>query len=266
MTITSIPSPQAAPCPDAEVIFARGTNDAPGPGPVGEAFIDSLRSRVGPKSVGVYGVDYPATTDFPTALDGIWDARTHILTTAANCPQTKMVLGGFSQGAAVMGFITANVVPDGVSALGVPTPMPPETANHIAAVALFGTPSQRFMRAINNPAIVVGPQYRTKTIDLCVHDDLVCDPEGSSFAAHNLYTDNGMVDRAAVFAANALLAVWAADVPTPAATPPAAPAPLPLSAPAGPSAPPARLAGSPSAHLPAGLAAPGPAAPGPPLS
>src|SRR6476620_2614441 len=62
----------------------------------------------------------PDTTDFPTAVVGITDARTHVLATAANCPKTKIVLGGFSQGAAVTGFVTANVVPDGVSPLDVP--------------------------------------------------------------------------------------------------------------------------------------------------
>ena len=141
-----MPSAHAAECPDAEVVFARGTTEAPGVGPTGEAFVDSLRSRVGAKSVGVYAVDYPATTDFPTAVDGITDARAHILATASNCPHTKMVLGGFSQGAAVMGFVTANVVPDGVSASDVPAPLPPDAANHIAAVALFGKPSTRFMQ------------------------------------------------------------------------------------------------------------------------
>src|SRR6476661_10671109 len=121
-----LPSAQADPCPDAEVVFARGTTEAPGVGPTGEAFVDALRTQVGTKSVGVYAVDYPATTDFPTAVEGIADARTHVLSTAANCPRTKMVLGGFSQGAAVMGFVTANAVPDGVSAADVPAPMPPD--------------------------------------------------------------------------------------------------------------------------------------------
>ena len=32
-----IPLAQAAPCPDAEVVFARGTTEAPGPGPTGDA-------------------------------------------------------------------------------------------------------------------------------------------------------------------------------------------------------------------------------------
>jgi cutinase len=267
--IASIPTAQAAPCPDAEVVFARGTTEAPGLGPTGDAFVDSLRARVGAKSVGVYPVDYPATTDFPTAVVGITDARTHVLATAANCPHTKMVLGGFSQGAAVTGFVTANVVPDGVSALDVPAPMPPEIASHVAAVALFGKPSTRFMHAINDPPITVGQQYVAKTIDLCVDNDLVCDPKGSSFSAHNQYVEAGMVDQGAAFVANQLQASWAADGPVPTAPPAGAPTPSPLAAsapltppaPAAPVAAPAPSAG-PSPHLPsAPVTPPGPTTP-----
>jgi len=264
-----MPSALAAPCPDAEVVFARGTTELPGVGPTGDAFVDSLRSRVGPKSVGVYAVDYPATTDFPTAVQGITDARTHVLTTAANCPRTKMVLGGFSQGAAVMGFVTANAVPDGVSAGDVPAPMPPDVANHVAAVALFGKPSTRFMHAINDPPVEVGPLYLGKTIDLCVDNDLVCDSHGSSFSAHNEYVEAGMVDQGAAFVASQLQASWAADVPVPptsvAPSPQTPPAPVPLSGPAAPLAPsappaPSAAAAGPSPHLPqAPLTPPGPA-------
>lgn len=273
-----IPFAQAAPCPDAEVIFARGTTEAPGVGPTGEAFIDALRSRVVGKSVGVYAVDYPATTDFPTAVNGIVDARARVLATAANCPTTKMVLGGFSQGAAVMGFVTANVVPDGVSPLDVPAPMPPEVSNHVAAVALFGKPSTRFMRAINDPDITIGPNYVAKTIDLCVDNDLVCDSDGRSFSAHTQYQDTGMVDQGATFVANQLQASWAADAqvqpPAGGAAPsPQSPsAPLQLSAPAAPVAPPAPAAGSagPAPHLPSAPVPPGPpaapVAPPPPVA
>ena len=157
--------------------------------------MDSLRSRVGTKSMEVYPVDYPATTDFPTAMDGIRDASAHIESTATNCPNTNMVLGGFSQGAAVMGFVTANVIPDGAPE-GVPNPMPPDVADHVAAVALLGKPNDRFMRAINQPSITVGPLYADKTIDLCVPDDLVCS-SGRDFNAHMQYMETGMVDQAA---------------------------------------------------------------------
>jgi hypothetical protein len=237
-----MPAAHAAGCPDAEVIFARGTTEDPGPGPTGTEFIDALRNKLPGKSVGVYAVDYPATLDFATAVSGISDARARILTTAAACPDTKMVLGGFSQGAAVMGFVTASTVPDGVDPATVPAPMPPEIANHVAAVALFGKPSARFMRAINDPSVTVGPQYAAKTVDLCVDNDLVCDPTGRSFSAHNTYFDSGMVEQAAVYAANALQASWAAAAPGAPTTPAAPPVPVtahlggpaPLGPPPGP--------------------------------
>jgi cutinase len=260
-----IPAAHAAPCSDAEVIFARGTTELPGLGPTGDAFVNSLQSQLGGKSVGVYPVNYPATTDFRTAVDGINDARSHILATAAACPQTKMVLGGFSQGAAVMGFVTANVVPEGVSALTVPAPMPLELADHVAAVALFGKPSARFMRAINDPQIVIGPSYVDRTIDLCVDDDLVCDPDGKSFGVHSRYPEVGMADQGATLAAQKLEASWAADAATdaPASPVPAQPpAPALLSMPVTGDAPPSHGGGPtprPPGPAPAAAVLPGPA-------
>lgn len=231
------PVSSAAPCPDAEIVFARGTTEQPGVGPTGDAFVDALRTQVGGKSVSVYPVDYPATIEFSTAVQGIADARAHILSTVAACPDTKLVLGGFSQGAAVMGFVTASVVPDGVSADEVPAPMPPEVANHVAAVTLFGKPSSRFMGVLKDPDVVVGPYYAAKSIDLCVENDLVCDPKGRSFSAHNTYSEAGLVNQGATFAAQHLQALWAAEsveggpetstVPAPSQL--AAPAPSPLS-------------------------------------
>ena len=240
-------SASAQPCPDFEVVFARGTTEDPGLGPTGDAFVDSLRARIGTRSLGVYAVDYPATTDFPTALVGIRDAGTHVESTAANCPNTKMALGGFSQGAAVMGFVTANVIPDGAPE-GVPNPMPPDVASHVAAVALFGKPNDRFMRAINQPDVEIGPLYAAKTIDLCVPDDFVCS-SGRDFNAHMQYADTGMVDQAATFAAGRLLAS------SPPAAPPQVPAPAAsprqLSAPAAPPQAPAPAAPPPQSPPPA---------------
>ncbi len=184
-----VPSVNAQSCPDVEVVFARGTTEDPGVGPTGQAFVDSLRAQIGPRSMNVYPVDYPATTDFPTAVDGIRDASAHIEAMARNCPATNLVLGGFSQGAAVMGFVTANVIPDGAPE-GVPNPMPPDVADHVAAVALFGKPNERFMHAIGQPTITVGPQYAGKTIDLCVPDDFVCS-SGRDFNAHTQYMAAG---------------------------------------------------------------------------
>ena len=251
-----VPSASAQPCPDVEVVFARGTTED-GVGPTGQAFVDSLRARLGTKSIGVYPVDYPATTDFPTAIDGVKDASAHVRSMAAKCPNTNMVLGGFSQGAAVMGFVTANAIPDGVTASDVPQPMPPDVANHVAAVALFGKPNDRFMHAINQPSVAVGPLYAAKTIDLCVPEDPICS-SGLDFNAHMQYAETGMVDQAAAFTASHL----------PANPAPAAPAPSP--APAAPAPSPAPAAPPPASPAPAAPQSPAPAPspqpPGPQLS
>ncbi|MDT5072195.1 MAG: hypothetical protein QOH82_1515 [Mycobacterium sp.] len=205
-----VPVASAEPCPDVEVVFARGTGEAPGVGGVGQAFVDALRSQVGGRSVGVYGVDYPASSDFSndiafagTVVDGIRDESNHVQSMAKTCPNTRMVLGGYSQGAVVTGFTTADAVPPGVSALAVPPPMAPEAANHVAAVALFGKPSAEFLQSYGAPAIVIGPLYQPKTIDLCAQGDTICDgtPGGGPTVAHALYPVNGMVAQAAAFAA-----------------------------------------------------------------
>lgn len=201
---SAAPSAAAAGCPDVEVVFARGTGEPPGVGGMGQAFVDSVHSKIGPKSFGVYPVNYPATTEFPTAIDGIRDASHHVEQMAANCPTSKMVLGGFSQGAAVMGFTTAATIPDGAPA-DAPQPMPPEVADHVAAVALFGTPSNQFMNSIAAAPIVIGPLYVPKTTELCAMGDPVCS-SGGDWAAHNSYVDDGMVDQAATFAVNHLTA------------------------------------------------------------
>lgn len=202
-----MPSASADPCPDVDVVFARGTNEPPGVGPVGQAFVDALRPQLGDKSLGVYGVNYPATTDFNTGVQGIDDAAAHITDMAANCPQTKMVLGGFSQGAAVMGFVTANAVPtdvpDDIPATEIPKPMPPKVADHVAAVVLFGTPSEQFMNSIGEPPIAIGPSYAPKLLELCIPNDPICS-DGGDFAAHGLYTVNGMAAQGATFAASKL--------------------------------------------------------------
>jgi hypothetical protein len=107
----------------------------------------------------------------------------------------------------VAGFVTAAVVPDGVPAeyaSSLPKPMPPEVADHVAAVALIGTPSEAFLREQGAPPIVIGPRYAAKTIELCATGDTICDgaPGGGPTIAHVMYAMNGMVNEAAAFAAS----------------------------------------------------------------
>ncbi|MCV7413110.1 cutinase [Mycobacterium florentinum] len=186
------PIASADPCSDVEVVFARGTHQEPGLGNIGQAFVDSLTSQVGGKSVGVYAVNYPANDDYhASAPAGADDASGHIQGTVANCPKTKLVLGGYSQGSTVIDLATQA--------------MPAPVADHVAAVALFGEPTSQFSSALwgGQPLPTINPIYSGKTISLCAQDDPICSA-GGNIMAHVSYIQLGMTDQAATFAANRL--------------------------------------------------------------
>jgi cutinase len=202
------PSASAQPCSDVEVVFARGTGEPPGVGGIGQAYVDALRAKAGAKSVDVYPVNYQASGDFAdgmqfalTVIDGVKDASNHIEAVAAECPATRIVLGGFSQGAALAGYTTADVVPPEIPAFIAPVPMPPEIADHVAAVVLFGTPSNQFLADAGAPTIAIGPLYVPKTIQQCAPGDTICNgaPPGPPTGAHGSYVADGMVNQAATF-------------------------------------------------------------------
>jgi cutinase len=197
----------AQPCPDVQVVFARGTMEPPGLGRAGQAFVDALTARAAGRTVDVAPVNYPASLDFATAADGVVDAANRVQSTASVCPTTKIVLGGYSQGAAVAAYITEDAVPAGVTLpLGITGPMPAFVADHVAAVVLFGKPSSGFLQMVYTgaPPITVGSRYVSKTLDLCIADDPVCAAGGGDNAAHTEYPDNGMADQAAQFAMSKL--------------------------------------------------------------
>jgi cutinase len=179
-----------ASCPDVEVVFARGTDEPPGVGKVGQAFIGSLRQKTR-KSVGAYGVNYPASKDFLAAADGANDASNHVQQMSNNCPNTKEVLGGYSQGAAVVDIVTAAPLPG----FGFHQPLPTGAADHVAAVALFGNPSGRAGGLMN----ALTPNFDGKTIDLCNAGDPICS-NGNLWAAHLGYVP-GLTNQAAGFVA-----------------------------------------------------------------
>jgi cutinase len=194
-------------CPAVEVVFARGTNEAPGVGATGQSFVDALNARLPGKTVDVYGVNYPASMNFGQAADGIVDASNKIQAIATNCPTTKIVLGGYSQGAAVAGYTTTDTIPAGFDLpAGITGPMPPAVAPHVAAVVLFGTPDAWIMNLLDRsaPPITIGQPYTAKTLQLCATGDPVCFPGGLDRSAHSSYKDNGMADQAADFAAHQL--------------------------------------------------------------
>ncbi|MGV0769664.1 cutinase family protein [Mycobacterium syngnathidarum] len=185
----------AAPCSDVEVIFARGTNDAPGLGRPGQAFADGLSSRLGGRTVSTYAVNYPASYDFLAAADGANDAANRIAALASSCPSTRVVLGGYSQGAAVVDML-AGIPPLGnkVGEIGSAPPLAGDLVPQVAAVAVFGNPSAKFGLPITSSV------FGGKAIDLCKDGDPICSRGRNPFA-HSDYVTSGMADQAANFVA-----------------------------------------------------------------
>jgi len=113
---------------------------------------------------------------------------------ATTCPATKIVLGGYTLGAAVVDIITVADQPT----LGFAQPMPANVADHVAAVAVFGNPS---IRLLGGPLNALSPVYGYKTLDLCNGADPVCS-KGDDVAAHSPYVQSGLAAQAAQFVAD----------------------------------------------------------------
>ena len=191
------PQAPAAPCSAVEVVFARGRSEPPGTGQIGQAFVNAVRARTD-QSVGFYAVNYPADTEI---IQGANDMSRHIQSMAANCPSTRLVLGGYSLGAAVTDVVVA--VPSPI--FGYSNPLPLGMDEHIAAVALFGNGTRKVL----GPVSAISPLYGDKTIDLCTPDDPICNTNldfntwVDNWPSHqyNAYVKNGLIDQAATFVA-----------------------------------------------------------------
>jgi cutinase len=76
-------------------VFARGIGVPAGVGTVGQAFVDALTGRIAPRSIGAYGVDYPASYDFAFASDGAATASSYVVNFVESRSSSRVVLGGF---------------------------------------------------------------------------------------------------------------------------------------------------------------------------
>lgn len=199
-TLVVAPAPGMLPvasaaCSDVEVIFARGRLESAGVGQVGNALVSSLRNKTS-KSINVYAVDYPADNQIDVGAN---DMSARIQSTMAGCPDTRIVLGGYSLGAAVTDVVLA--VP--FQFFGFNNPLPAGADQHIAAVALFGNGN-----VWAGPIGAINATYRDRTIEMCHGADPVCNPadpntweENWSDHAASAYIDAGMVNEAADFVA-----------------------------------------------------------------
>ncbi|OLP03276.1 cutinase family protein [Mycolicibacterium porcinum] len=187
-TIATPVSSAAPDCPDIEVVFARGTDEPAGIGNVGKAFVDTLKPMVKGKTVGTYAVQYPASWDFWKAAAGATDMSKRVQATAARCPKTKIVMGGYSQGAAVVDVVATSPV----GGLGYSAPLPAAVVPRVASVVVFGNPSAR----LGQPLTRMSPDFGARTADLCNTNDPICSL-GQDWNAHISYPKSGLIKLAA---------------------------------------------------------------------
>lgn len=198
ITPRGVPSAAATDCPDVEVIFARGTSEPPGLGPIGQALVDSLRADTG-LNIDAYGVNYPAGRLQLGGGDGAKDTISRVKNVVRECPDTKIVLGGFSQGASVMDIVAG--VPVGGITFG--SPLPTEYVDNITALATFGNIADRAGTPISQQSTLLG----SKAIDLCSAGDPICHAgPGNEFSFHVDGYVPGLTNQAARFIAARLAA------------------------------------------------------------
>ncbi|MFB9688944.1 cutinase family protein [Amycolatopsis plumensis] len=196
LTVAAAPAASAAaPCTDIDVPVARGTGE---PGTlgliVGDPVFSAVQSRLRPRSVSSYRVDYPADLGQPASVQkGNTDLVNHVRTQAAACPSQRFVLVGYSQGANVVdnsiGISSAGAVVGGPIVATIPADLAPR----IAAILLFGNPIRAIGRSVTGT-------YQSRTKDYCAFGDPVCQAGGLNILAHLSY--GGEANDAAAFAAS----------------------------------------------------------------
>ncbi|KAL1597154.1 hypothetical protein SLS60_008736 [Paraconiothyrium brasiliense] len=159
---------QNASCADVTVVFARGTTEPGNVGLVtGPPFYDALKEQLGSKTLAFQGVEYPATfAGFnKNGTDGVPSMTSFINQALTDCPNTKLVMSGYSQGALVLRS-TANS-------------LPADTMAKVNSVVTFGDPG--------NPDAITGAEG--KTLIICHENDAVC-KGGFITVDHLTYADN----------------------------------------------------------------------------
>lgn len=211
------PKASADDCPDVEVIFARGTNEPPGLGRVGDALVDSLRQQTNGLNILPYGVNYAASKLQLHGGDGANDTIDRVKKSVEKCPNTKIVLGGYSQGASVMDIVAG--VPIGGITWG--NTLPAQYASNIVAVATFGDVADRAGGTLPSQSALLG----SKAVDYCNPNDPICHAgPGNEWTGHTEGYVPVYTTQAAAFIAQKLAAAGVGQQ-SPAFGPPLGPTP-----------------------------------------
>ncbi|SFW86399.1 cutinase family protein [Amycolatopsis australiensis] len=134
----AVPAP-TSPCAAVHVLAARGSTEAPGPGAIG-ALVAQIQSAVS-STVSTSSVSYPAllTPYDYSSTAGDTAVKQQLTAQVQACPDQKIVMVGYSQGAQIIGDALGGG--GGVLGLGpASSPVPSSVAGHVAAVVQYGDP------------------------------------------------------------------------------------------------------------------------------
>ncbi len=167
-------------CTAATLIVARGTFEVGTLGfIVGDRIADDLKAAV-PGKFSFQAVDYPADTDATSPPAGDKAFVADVNAAIAQCPNEKIFISGYSQGAQVvdegLGYDMTGTINGGP-----PTAvLPASAAAHIAGIVLFGNPLGSLGKHITG-------SYGPKTDDFCAGGDPVCTANAINIGAHLSY-------------------------------------------------------------------------------
>ncbi|KAI2862080.1 CAZyme family CE5 [Aspergillus niger] len=173
-----------APCAKVHMMLARGTTESyPGLlGSLTELVVDAV-----PDS-DYENIIYPATQEgsTPSYEEGIYNGTAQLKAYVKACPESKVVLFGYSQGAMVVSDMLAGGGDNGTLGNITAPAVDPETGSHIAAVLLYGDP-RHMPNQTYNVGDVTATGYADRLHDYCDDKDGVCDAAGTNLSAHLAY-------------------------------------------------------------------------------
>ena len=168
-------------CTDMTVIFARGTGEMGNVGTVsGPPMFKAIRAKLGNDRVTVQGVDYAASAagNINFGGDGGQKMADLVKLAKSQCPSTKIIVSGYSQGA----MVVHNTFSKGVSAADV------------SGAVMFGDPLKRQ---------AIGGLSTDKVKQFCGTADQICGGGGDGGATGSHLSYGSSADAAATFAIQA---------------------------------------------------------------
>ncbi|KAF8160042.1 cutinase [Crassisporium funariophilum] len=197
VVVAGSPAPApVSPCAAVHIIAARASTELPGAGIIG-ALVEQVQKESS-QTVSTSNVDYPALL-FPYATSsasGTAATKTLLTNQANNCPNQKIVLVGYSQGAHIIGDAVAG---GGGGALGATTaPVSASIANRVVAIVQMGDPRHVSGKSYNRGtsrnqglyARLSSQEYsatlQPRILNFCDSGDTFCD-SGIDTIAHLTY-------------------------------------------------------------------------------